>query len=162
MAVKAHVRVLLVLLGAGASACGSSVTAPTPAPANQSGAGSPVSPGSPDPAFRVADVTLSGVVFEATPHGRAPLAGVDVVNGEGNYATTDSDGVYSMRPVWTCPCAAQPWVEAGTTFVWVMKPGYTDPPGTPLSVFGRGYARPGMRDVKIDGDTRFDIELVRQ
>ena len=107
-------------------------------------------------------MTLSGFVFENTPTGRRPIEGVTVANGEGNYATTDASGFYSMRPVWVCPCPAQPRVEAGTTFLWVTKDGYIDPPGTPASVFGPGLGGPGTRDAKIDGDTRFDIELVRR
>jgi hypothetical protein len=49
----------------------------------------------------------------------------------------------------------------------VDKDGYKAPAGQPASVFGR---RPGtdirpddrLRDVTINGDTRFDIELVRR
>ena len=110
----------------------------------------------------MADVTLTGFVFESTPTGRRPLDGVDVANGEGNYATTDANGFYSIRPLWVCPCPAQPWVGPGTTFLWVTRDGYTDPPGTPDSVFGPALGRAGTRDVRIDGDTRFDIELVRR
>ena len=113
-----------------------------------------------NPAFQVADVTLSGFVFENTVTGRRTIEGVIVANGEGNYGTTDASGFYSIRPVWVCPCPAQPRVEAGMTFLWVTKDGYADPPGTPASVFGPGIDGPGTRDVRIDGDTRFDIELV--
>jgi hypothetical protein len=91
-----------------------------------------------------------------------PIAGVVVANGEGSYATTDANGRYLLGPVWVCPCSAQPWIEAATTFLWVSKDGYGDPAGTAGSVFWPGTASPGTRDVKIDGDTRFDIELVRR
>ena len=96
------------------------------------------------PAFSVADVTVSGFVFEVTSTGRVPIEGVTVANGEGWGGLTDANGAFSFRPVWVCPCAAQPWVPAGTTFLWVAKDGYEDPAGQTLSVFG-GLLRPGAR-----------------
>lgn len=150
---------LISVLGSG---CGGNVTSPTPPPATVAEVVPPPLPRTSYPAFRVADVVLSGLVFETTSQGRIPIAGVIVANGEGNHATTDANGIYSFGPVWVCPCAGQPWVEAGTTFLWVAKDGYGDPPDTPGSVFERGAPSPGTRDVKIDGDTRFDIELVRR
>jgi hypothetical protein len=155
----------LVVLVGGLAGCGSSVTAPTPRPASAPLPAVPPTappPVNPIPAFLVADVTLSGTVFEVTADGRRPIEGVEVANGDGNYAKTDRDGYYSMRPVWTCPCQAQPSLEAGLTFLWVDKAGYTAPPGTPASLFGQGLVWSSARDVKIDGDTTFDIELVRR
>ena len=161
MTFKAPAVALVGLLSGGLSACDGSVTSPTPLAATTA---RPAPPGSGTllPAFRVAEVILSGVVFERTTHGRTPLAGVLVANGEGNAAMTDANGFYSFGPVWVCPCAAQPWVEAGTTFLWVTKDGYTDPDGTPGSVFRPGALTHGTRDVRIDGNTRYDIELVRR
>jgi hypothetical protein len=66
-----------------------------------------------------------------------------------------------LQPVWVCPSAAQPWVPAGMTFVWVLKEGYDAPPGQPRSVFGDAAAG-NSRDVKIEGDTRVEIRLVRR
>ena len=162
MKFKTRTVFLVALLAPGVSGCDGNVTGPTPPPATITQPVLPPAPGFPAPAFHVAEVTLSGVVFETTPNGRIPIGGVVVANGEGNAATTDANGFYSFGPVWVCPCAAQPWVEPGTTFLWVTKDGYVDPPGTPGSVFGSGVASPGTRDVKVDGDTRFDIELVRR
>ena len=113
------------------------------------------------PSFHEADVTLSGTVFEMTPEGRRPIPGVIVANGEGNWAETDENGSYSIRPLWVCPCKAQPWVDAGMTFIRIMKSGYVDPSGSSGSVFGGAAGRTGVRDVRINGDTLLDVELVR-
>ena len=159
MKVTARVAFLLALLVGGLCGCERNVSGPTP-PASSTRPAPTL--GNLSPAFYVADITLSGFVFETTPDGKRPITGVDVTNGEGDNALTDANGFYSLGPVWVCPCRAEPWVESGTTFLWVSKDGYGDPPGTPASVFWRGTPPPGTRDVKIDGDTRFDIELVRR
>lgn len=162
MKLKPRSAFLILTLAAASAACDDARRAPTAptrgGPTVQPTGGNP----NPNPAFHVAEVTLSGIVFENTPTGRQPIEGVRVANGEGTYATTDANGFYSLGPVWVCPCAAQPWIEAGTTFLWITKDGYTDPPGTPASAFGPVAGSSGTRDVKIDGDTRFDIELVRR
>jgi hypothetical protein len=162
MTFKHRAAAVGMLIAAGLSGCGGDVTGPTALPSTVAEVVPPPLPRNSFPAFRVADVVLSGLVFETTSQGRMPIAGVIVANGEGNHATTDANGIYSVGPVWVCPCARQPWVEAGITFLWVAKDGYGDPPDTPGSVFERGAPSPGTRDVKIDGDTRFDIELVRR
>ena len=165
---KALIALFIVVFAAALAACDAADPTPAgptrdqPAQTRDQPAGQPPAGGSQDPAFHVADVTVSGIVFEITPAGRRPVEGVDVLNGEGSYATTDANGFYNLRPVWVCPCAAQPWVRTGMTFLWVAKDGYTDPSGTPASVFGRAAGASGARDVAVDGDTRFDIELVRR
>jgi hypothetical protein len=58
-------------------------------------------------------------------------------------------------------------VEAGITSIWVDKDGYEAPAGQPASIFGRRLdpdVLPDgrLRDVTINGNTRFDIELVRR
>jgi len=58
-------------------------------------------------------------------------------------------------------------VDAGITSIYVEKDGYEVPAAQPASIFGRrlGTDVPKdlrLRDVAINGDTRFDIELVRQ
>jgi hypothetical protein len=139
------------------------VTAPTaPSPALPTQQVPPL--GNANPAFSVAEVTLSGVVFELTPTGRVPIEGVGVSNGEGEYAVTDASGVFSLRPVWVCPCSAQPWIDAGITLLWLWTDDYVDPPGQPPSLFTRGMTNPGpgWRDVMINGDTRVELELVRR
>jgi len=118
----------------------------------------------------VADVILSGVVYEVTPMGRVPIEGVRVQSDYFHVfptpdAITDSQGFFSFRRVWVCACSWAPWVDAGITSIYVDKDGYEVPAGQPASMFDR---RPGtdvppdlrLRDVPINGDTRFDIQLV--
>lgn len=166
----------LVLLGltVGVAGCDAATapgpTAPSPAPQQQTP--SPVPDGPPGDSSGVvtADVTLSGVVFDVRADGRVPLEGVVIANGEGWIGRTDANGFFSFRSVWVCPCAAQPWVSAGTTFLWVGKEGYGDPPGQLPSVFkagvspiGRGlHFVGGERDVMMNGDTHVDILLMRR
>lgn len=151
---------LLLVLAAGLSGCDSArapgPTAPSPPPA------APTPP--PGPAFLIADVTVSGVVYEVTPTGEAPIEGVGIANGKGAFRMvpqlTDGNGFFSFRPVWVCPCSGSPSIPAGTTFLIIGKNGYEDPPGLPESVFrphGTGY-----RDVMIDGDTHVRMQLVRR
>jgi len=120
----------------------------------------------------VADVILSGVVYEVTPVGRVPIEGVRVQSDHFHVfptldSVTDSHGFFSFRRVWVCPCSWAPWVDAGITSIYVKKDGYKGPAGQRDSVF-RNPLYPdaprddGLRDVTINGDTRFDIELVRR
>ena len=104
------------------------------------------------------DVTLSGMVFELTPSGRAPIEGVTLHCGACGaethaWAYTDSKGFYEFIGVWPDGFPV--------TAIWVDKDGFGDPPGllTPGLPHPSG---PGWRAVTIDGDTRFDIELVRR
>jgi hypothetical protein len=97
--------------------------------------------------------TLSGVVFEVTTTGQTPIEGVRVyceLCGAETHSDsyTDSNGAYSFTGVWTTPGVGTP--------VYVVKDGYTDPPGLPPSL------GPGFRLVLVNGDTRFDVELVRK
>jgi hypothetical protein len=120
----------------------------------------------------VADVILSGVVYEVTATGRVPIEGVQVMSDYFHVfptadVVTDSQGFFSFEPVWVCPCSWAPWVDAGITSIYAVKDGYEVPAGQPASIFGRRLGsdvRPDLRlrDVAIDGDTRFDIELVRR
>ena len=115
------------------------VTAPTPIPA---------------PAVR-STFTLFGVVSEETPNGVAPLEGVmmhvaacDPNTGGGcafdRSATTDAHGRYVVEGVY-----------AGAAGVWLEKPGFHLPSG--VTVNGEG-----VQTVMIEGNTRFDILLVRR
>ena len=155
---------LLLVFAAGLAGCDSAPgPGPTPPPP-QEAPSPPRGPSQPttDPAFAVADVTLSGVVYEETPTGRLPIAGVVIANGEGWSGLTDADGFFSFRPVWVCPCPAQPAVPAGTTSLWVGKDGFKDPEGLPVSRFGTFYESPGYRDVAVDGDTRVEFLLIKR
>jgi hypothetical protein len=102
------------------------------------------------------DVTISGMVFELTPSGRAPIEGVTLHCGACGaethaWAHTDSKGFYEFIGVWPDGFP--------TTVIWVDKDGFGDPPGLPTP--GLPHP-PGWRAVTINGDTRFDIELVRR
>ena len=121
--------------------------------------------------YSVADVILSGVVYEMTPIGRVPIAGVRVQADHFHVfptpdAVADSQGFFRFGPVWVCPCSWTPWVNAGITAIWVGKDGYEVPAGPRDSIFHHpDYpdALPDhhLRNVTINGDTRFDVQLVR-
>lgn len=114
----------------------------------------PVAPAPPAPAIQGG--TLSGVVFELTAAGRVPIAGVDVYcdacGPQGHTgAMTGSDGEYVL-----------PGAQPGANLLLVARQGYalaradwTNPNPTPLGWLGGMYA-------PVNGDTRFDIELVRR
>ena len=96
--------------------------------------------------------TLSGVVFEVTATGQTPIEGVAVyceLCGEEthSWSITDSSGFYSFTGVWTTPGSPTP--------VWFSKEGYADPLGVTLSTAT-------ATQVLVNGDTRFDVELVRR
>ena len=73
-----------------------------------------------------------------------------------NFAYTDSAGNYVFPPgVWT---------EGRPDFpvrLWISKKGYKDPAGVPPNT-PPNPSWPGWREVVINGDTRFDAELVRE
>ena len=99
------------------------------------------------------NITLSGFVSEIVQGVAVPVDGASVYCepcGEGThtYASTDSKGFYIFTGIW------------GNDFsIWIGKDGYQDPAGTVNSGFPRGA---GWRDVKISGNTRFDVQLVRK
>ena len=83
--------------------------------------------------------TLSGVVTEATPTGNVPVEGVTVYRGVVTgyrSATTDRNGFYSILGMFD-----------GTDVVGTSK---------------EGYAKTEHMGVSIKGDTRFDIQIVRE
>lgn len=95
--------------------------------------------------------TLSGVVSEVTPTGWAPVDDVEVYCdscGEfgHTWAHTDTIGFYSFSGVY-----------AGSTPLLVRKTGY----GVidPVRTFPDGT---GERDATVNGDTQFDIQVVRR
>jgi hypothetical protein len=53
-------------------------------------------------------------------------------------------------------------VEANVTAIAFSKTGYEDPAGLPKSRFVFTGGSDGFREVKIEGDTRLDVELVRK
>ncbi|MGE3840455.1 MAG: hypothetical protein AB7I50_02590 [Vicinamibacterales bacterium] len=110
------------------------------------------------------EATLSGKVYEviaASPRHVVGIEGVAVYCeqcGESthNFAYTDSNGDYVFpKGFWT---EGRPFFPAR---ILVQRDGYGDPAGltrpTPPNPSG-----PGWREVVINGDTTFDIELVRR
>jgi hypothetical protein len=102
----------------------------------------------------LSDYTLSGVVFEITLTGQTPIEGAEVYcelcgAETHSWSLTDANGVYRFTGVWTTTGVSTP--------VWFGKDGYTDPPGVPVM-----FNQAGWRHVIIDGDTSFNVELVRQ
>ena len=94
---------------------------------------------------------LSGLVFEVTATGRLPIEGVSVYCDScgdlfgHTYAYTDANGLYRFA-----------WTANGATPLIVGKNGYAlagNPPAGPVE---------GWIVVSVNGDTRFDIELVRR
>ena len=100
--------------------------------------------------FRLArsGFVLSGIVYETTPAGRVPLDGVVLYcDGCGSpsghtFVTTDAKGLYRFA-----------WTNNGKTWIqFVSKNGYRyDGPIEQLGI-----------PVNVNGDTRFDIELVKR
>lgn len=134
---SAIVLSVFVLTSSGCSDSFPVPTAPTPA------APAPRTALPPTAGLVLNDVTLSGMVFEETATGPAPIDGVGVYcepcGAETHtWAKTDSHGLYSFTGVWT-----DGRVPARIT-IWVEKDGYTG----------------GWREVVVDGDTRFDMQLV--
>ena len=90
---------------------------------------------------RAVTYTLSGVVFEVTPSGQAPVEDVDVYcdscgSADGHTSThSDAKGFYSFS-----------WAHNGITPLLVGKEGYLALTTTPT----------------VNGDTRFDIEVRRR
>jgi hypothetical protein len=149
--------VLVLSLGLGSCGTDSPATALTPSPLPQAVAVAPI------PRYTLRGVSLSGVVYELTPSGRTPIAGAIVYCepcGEGThtFASADDNGFYQFSGdlatgggVWVAPGVLTP-IAVGS-----YNKDYEDPPGLPA--MGQG---PGWREVLIDGDTTFDIELVRR
>jgi hypothetical protein len=101
---------------------------------------------------RVVSYVLSGRVFEVTEAGQVSIEGVELYcDGCGSpvghtLVLTDADGLYSFS-----------WTLNGLNPLFVTKAGYAivDPTGTLLDRFGRVQ-------VTVNGDTRFDVQLVRR
>jgi hypothetical protein len=98
---------------------------------------------------RFVPYTLSGMAYEDTPSGRVPIAGVVLYcdgcgSPEGHtFVTTDEDGLYRLS-----------WVTTSVTYLQIFgKEGYkyVGPAGTSNGV-----------PITTVGDTRFDVQFVRQ
>jgi hypothetical protein len=101
---------------------------------------------------RMVSHTLSGVVFEMTEAGPAPIEAVEIYcdscgSPDGHTSVyTDAHGFYSLA-----------WTMDGQHPLFVTKAGYdiVDPTGTLRDGFGRITAT-------VHGDTRFDVQLVKR
>ena len=153
MTIRTNTRVLILALAAGVAGCdGANSPAPTAPSAVQAPPAPPAStpPRAIFPPGVLSAYTLSGVVVEVTPTGKKPIEGVAVYCElcgveTHSWAFTDSSGIYSFTGVWTTPGLPTP-VSFG-------KEGYSDPLADKAS---------GQRQVMVNGDTRFDVELVRK
>jgi hypothetical protein len=107
--------------------------------------------------MRKAVYTVSGVVSEATPTGLTPVEGVRIEeiscpDFDGcpstllRVTTTDRSGFYSISGV----------SSGKNNYLWATKAGYDD--SAPESPPCEG----GCHTVTVNGDTRFDVQLVRR
>jgi hypothetical protein len=154
--------VIICLLAAqGLAACGGSRLPSGPSPAVAPIPGAP--PTGNTGVSILADATLSGMVYEIA-NSSGTIVGIEGVAvyceqcgaSTHNWANTDSKGEYVFPPgVWT---------EGRPSFpvrIFVQKDGYQDPAGLPTPT-PPNPSGPGWREVVVNGDTRFDIELVRR
>jgi hypothetical protein len=94
----------------------------------------------------VVTFTLSGIVYEDTAAGRVPVPEVEVYcdscgSPDGHtFVTTGGDGAYRFG-----------WANNGATPLYVTKAGYRLAGSTGAQIVA-----------PVNGDTRFDIQLVRQ
>lgn len=140
------------LSGCGGSGSSATPLAPSPAPPPTVPAPPPPSSGSWLASYTLTGVSLSGVVYESTSAGWAPIAGALVyceLCGEltHTWATADADGRYRFSGD-----------LANGGGVW-LSPGIR----TPVSVQAKGYQNPpGIteRYVLITGDTQFDMQMI--
>jgi hypothetical protein len=98
--------------------------------------------------------TLSGVVYEVTAAGNVPVQGVEVycdACGAGHAMIfNDATGLYRFQDV-----------APGVYPLYLAKPGYSLASPTGPAVGGPGGWM-GSITARVSGDTRFDIQLVRQ
>lgn len=101
----------------------------------------------------VPNVTLSGVVFEIVGDAEVPIEGAWVyceLCGEETHSGVDTDkkGFYTFKGVWD-----------KTLPIFVSKEGYQDPRGPTNTGLPDGWV---LRNVTVNGDTRFNIQLARK
>ena len=103
--------------------------------------------------------SLSGVVFEATPAGNAPVPGVEVYcepcgPPDGHLGqVTDARGAFSFDGV--------KGVARGSIPILLAKQGYVLP-NQPDQSGPTGLSWMGGVSVTVTGDTRFDIQVIRK
>ena len=154
-------------LAAGCSGASSAPTAPTvlttstvqttSATIPPAGSGYPTNP-------ILMSVAIFGVVSEVTANGPQPIEGVEVYCdscGEVGHTSVETDATGSYRFNGDLASGGGVWVQRGfTNYLIVTKDGYQDPAGLPAPTWPSTIA--GWREVTVDGDTRFNIELIRR
>ena len=153
-----------VMLALGLAGCGGADSPPTTlTPSSPTPLVSPSPPGA-FPGGTLRNVGVSGVVYELTATGRVPIPKAyvycEVCSAETHmFNIADENGFYQFSGdvasgggVWVTP-GIPTEIYVGTSY----NPNFKDPPGVTPSRRGAGW-----REVLIDGDTRFDIELVRR
>ena len=157
---------VLVLVHSIASGCRGTATpvlfSPSPVPPTQAVA--PPRPSGYSAGYTLSAVGLSGVVFEVTASGRSPLEGVTVycdACGDFGHSWTTTDGTGEYRFSRDIETGGGVWLSNALTPINARKPGYGDPAGLPPLTMTTTDPT-GWRDVRIVGDTRLDIELVRR
>ena len=143
-----HTRAFAAIVGVGLALAIGACNVETPGP---------ISPASPNPTApnreNAGNYLVQGVISEAMTNGPAPLAGATeeitaCYRSNPNALTsvlTDAAGAYRVTGV----CA-------GTAYIWAYKSGYVNTVKPPVQCDGDCF------QLTIDGDTRFDTELVRQ
>jgi hypothetical protein len=154
----------VLVLNLGLAGCGGPGASPTPLSSSPLPQQATVPTAARFPPGTLTGVSLSGVVYELTPAGRKPISGALVYcelcgQETHTWATADDNGAYLFSGdlatgggVWLIPGVATPIAVGG----WFNND-FEDPPGLPALFPG-----PGWRAVQMDGDTRFDVELVRR
>ena len=148
-------------LAAGCSGASSAPTAPTVLTTSSTippaWSGYPTNP-------TLMSVAIFGVVSEVTANGPQPIEGVEVYCdscGEVGHTSVKTDATGSYRFNGDLASGGGVWVQGGfTNYLIVTKDGYQDPPGLPALTWPSTIA--GWREVTVDGDTRFNIQLVRR
>jgi len=118
------------------------------------------------PGYSLQGVSLSGVVQEITSTGtRLPIEGAnvycDACGAFGHmWTTTDGNGFYHFSG--DLAAGGGIWLTGdGLTPLLLGKGGYQDPPGLP-PLISRRQDPSGWREVRVNGDTRFDMLLIRR
>jgi hypothetical protein len=113
-------------------------------------------------------VSLFGVVSEVIPTGLQPIKDITVSCdwcGRSGHARVITDANGNYRFSGDIAQGGGIWVRAGSSnLVVVITQEYVDPPGTDYAAVAEidPLMDPaGARAVMINGDTRFDIQLVR-
>jgi len=141
--------------------------APSPVATPQPPPPTPSAPETPVPrwpaGYTLTAVSLSGTVYEITPSGRVPIPAIRVYcelcgTETHQFAVADANGFYIFPG--DISKGGGIWLAGRRTPLLIEGQGYKDPEGLPFfqGVCPRNYS---CREVFIEGDTHFDIELIR-